>query len=106
MPDVLGKNLSIEIIGQSHSKIIKATLFGMPKGIEINQEVIKNALAKRRPILNIDTSRIEDDKFNIVSGVKEGCSDGNPFSIEIENNNIKSNDYDDLLKSFIFIVVC
>lgn len=96
MPDVLGKNLSIEIIGQSHSKIIKATLFGMPKGIEINQEVIKNALAKRRPILNIDTSRIEDDKFNIVSGVKDGFSDGNPFSIEIENNNIKSNDYDDL----------
>ena len=96
MSNTLGNNLKLTIFGESHSPYIGATLDGLSSGIKINQEAIKNALDKRRPQGVGETKRIENDDFEIISGVFNGYTTGKPLTILIKNNNINSNDYEDI----------
>ncbi|MCQ3034947.1 MAG: chorismate synthase [Bacilli bacterium] len=96
MSNVLGNNLIVNIYGESHSEKIGVTVLGLPKGIKVDDEVIKCALAKRRPILGVDTSRVETDPYVFLSGVKDGVTTGEPLTLEITNKNTKSSDYDNL----------
>lgn len=96
MSNVLGDNLTVNIYGESHSNKIGITVFGMPKGIKVDDVTIKEALAKRRPILGVDTSRVETDPYTFVSGVTDGETNGEPLTLEIENKNTKSSDYENL----------
>lgn len=96
MSNVLGDNLTVNIYGESHSNKIGVTVFGMSKGIKVDDAVIKEALAKRRPILGVDTSRVETDPYTFVSGVTDGETNGEPLTLEIENKNTKSSDYENL----------
>ena len=94
MKNVLGTNLTITLFGESHNQFIGATLDGVCPGIKVDEEDIKKQLSKRRPKSNIETPRIENDNFQIISGVFNGYTTGAPLTILIENTNIKSKDYD------------
>ena len=85
MSNVLGDNIVANIYGESHSNKIGVTVLGMPKGIIVDETAIKEALNKRRPILGVDTSRVELDPYEFVSGVTEGVTNGDPLTLEITN---------------------
>ena len=59
----------------------------------MNEEFIRDQLAKRRPAGKISTARVEQDEFSILSGVFNGFTTGTPLCITISNTAQKSKDY-------------
>ena len=96
MKNVLGDNLTLTLFGESHSDYIGATLDGFTSGIKIDEDVIKHYLSLRRPCTCMDTARVEEDDYKIISGVFNGYSTGAPLTIIIPNKNVNSNAYSDL----------
>lgn len=94
MDNTIGTNLTLTLFGESHGPLVGAVLEGMMAGIKIDYEFIKFMLNKRRPQKVIETARIEQDSFEIVSGVFNGYTTGAPLTILIKNENILSKDYD------------
>lgn len=96
MNNTIGNNLKLTIWGESHGKAIGAVLDGMCAGVLVDEEFIKLQLSKRRPRGKMETQRVEEDNFHILSGVFNGYTTGAPISIIIENNNVKSKDYSNI----------
>lgn len=93
MKNVFGHNVSITLFGESHGAEIGAVIDGLAPGIKVDEDFISSQLSLRRPSGAISTSRVEADKFRIVSGVFEGYTTGTPIAIIIPNENTKSKDY-------------
>jgi len=91
--NTFGNNVSVTLFGESHGEYIGAVLDGIKPGLLIDEEFIRHQLTLRRPNGKISTSRVEEDKYNIVSGVFEGKTTGAPITLLIPNENIRSNDY-------------
>ncbi|MEF3280496.1 MAG: chorismate synthase [Elusimicrobiota bacterium] len=74
--------------GDSHGKFLVAILDGFPYGVRITPQYIANELKRRRecPGRGI-RQKSETDKFEIISGVKNGITTGMPIGILIENSN-------------------
>ncbi|MCQ2742493.1 MAG: chorismate synthase [Bacilli bacterium] len=96
MSNVLGKYVTLTLFGESHGPYVGATLDGMPAGIEVKEDSIKKALSLRRPSFSGETPRVENDEFEIISGVFDGKTNGAPITIIIKNSNIVSKDYDEV----------
>lgn len=93
MKNTFGNHLSVTLFGESHGEAIGIVLDGLAPGIAVKEEVIKEHLAKRRPSSDLDTARVEQDAFRIVSGVFAGKTCGTPLTILIPNEDVKSKDY-------------
>lgn len=91
-----GKLFKVTLYGESHQEAIGAVIDGVPAGIIIDEAFITSDLIKRQPGAIGTTSRIEEDKFKITSGVFNGFSTGSPIHIMIENKNVQSKDYEHL----------
>ena len=96
MKNVLGDNLTLTLFGESHSEYIGGTLDGLTPGIKIDEDFIKHFLSLRRPCCKMDTARVEEDEYKIISGVFNGYTTGAPLTIIIPNKNVNSNAYTDL----------
>ncbi len=96
MKNSFGQNVSVTIFGESHGDAIGAVIDGLPGGIEVDLDFIKEQLDKRKPYGKISTKRVEDDDFKIVSGVFEGRTTGTSICIIIPNKDTKSKDYSDI----------
>ena len=94
MSNILGKNITLTLFGESHGEAIGAVLDGMPCGIAVSDEIISAALSKRRPSGATETARVEPDNYRILSGVFNGFTTGEPICITIENTNTRSGDYE------------
>lgn len=93
MKNSFGNSIILTLFGESHGEYIGAVLDGLAPGIKVDVEFIKHQLTLRRPNGAISTSRVEQDEFEIVSGVFNGFTTGTPLTIIIKNNNISSKDY-------------
>lgn len=100
MSNSIGKVFKVSLFGESHNKIIGATLSNIAPGIKIDFQLIKDNLEKRRPKRPSETSRIEKDNFEIVSGLFNGYTTGTPLTVLIYNEDVKSRDYDEISKTF------
>ncbi len=96
MKNVLGDNLTLTLFGESHSEFIGGTIDGFTPGIKIDEDVIKHFLSLRRPCCKMDTARIEEDEYKIISGMFNGYTTGAPLTIIIPNKNVNSDAYSDL----------
>ncbi len=89
-----GKNISVEIYGESHSEKIGAIVKGMPT-FTFDNEKLCDYLSRRKASKNaFSTTRLEDD-IPIFSNVDNNTISGD-FSFIILNKNVKSSDYNDL----------
>ena len=93
MRNTFGQNISVTLFGESHGSHIGAVIDGLCSGIEIDYEHISYQLSKRRPSGKTDTPRVENDNYQIVSGVFNGKTTGTPIAIIVPNENTKSKDY-------------
>ena len=93
MKNTFGNVLTLTLFGESHGPAVGCVLDGLSPGLPVSEEEIGKALARRRPGSLSDTSRVEPDHFEILSGVFNSCTTGTPLTIVIPNENAKSSDY-------------
>ncbi len=93
MKNTFGNNISVTLFGESHGRMIGATIDGLASGIKVNDAYISKKLAMRKAHGTLSTKRHESDEYTIVSGVYNGITTGTPVTILIENTDTKSRDY-------------
>ncbi len=95
-----GRIFRLNIFGESHGNSMGVVIDGIPSGIPISAEDFIHDIERRKPGKKGTTPRTEDDKPQIISGLFNGYTTGAPLCILFNNNNIKSEDYDELKKHF------
>lgn len=90
-----GKLFKIHIYGESHGEALGIILDGVPAGIYIDNNMIYDAISKRKPNRVGTTKRIEEDIPIFTSGILNGYTTGAPIHIMFKNNNIQSKVYKD-----------
>ncbi|MFN3555907.1 MAG: chorismate synthase [Bacteroidales bacterium] len=97
--NTFGTHFRISIFGESHGPAIGITLDGCPPGLPLRQEDFLADLERRKPGAKGTTPRKEDDTPEIVSGLFRDHTTGAPITILFRNQNTRSGDYDNLVKT-------
>lgn len=88
-----GKNIIVNLFGESHGAGIGITINNLPAGIKINFDHIDKELLKRRPKSKLSTPRQEQDEYKILSGYYNDKTTGTPLTFVIPNKDTRSKDY-------------
>lgn len=90
--------ITVTVAGESHSKALTVILEGIGAGQEIDMEELLSFMQRRAPGKNNQsTPRAEADIPVILSGIKNGFTTGSPISCIIENKDVKSSHYGEIL---------
>ena len=93
----IGNNLVLTTFGESHGLAVGGILDGFPAGITIDIPFIQSEINRRNPAkYPFATSRAEEDKLEILSGLYEGVSTGTPIAFMVNNLDQRPADYDHL----------
>ena len=96
-----GQLFRVTTFGESHGGAVGCVVDGCPPGIEITEAEIQKDLDRRKPgQSSITTPRAEKDKIYILSGVYEGKTTGAPILLLAKNEDVRSEDYDNLKKLY------
>ncbi|MCR4921183.1 MAG: chorismate synthase [Bacteroidaceae bacterium] len=96
-----GTLFRITTFGESHGPALGGVIDGMPAGIDVDMDFIRLQLARRRPGQSrLTTSRDEADEVEILSGIFEGHTTGQPIGFIIRNSNQHSQDYEAMRTTF------
>ncbi|MBR5443192.1 MAG: chorismate synthase [Paludibacteraceae bacterium] len=113
--NTLGKNFVFTSFGESHGRAIGGVLDGVPAGIRIDMDLIREALDKRagrKPTPNPSLkggeqvqgvsprALREGDEVEWLSGVLDGVTLGTPIAFIIRNKDARSEDYEWLKHSY------
>jgi len=83
--------LRFETAGESHGECLVATLTGLPAGIPISLEAVNRELWRRQQGYGRGgRMKIENDRAEIVAGVRHSHTIGSPVAIIIRNNDWKN----------------
>ena len=93
MRNSLGNEVTFTLFGESHGPYIGGTLDNLPAGLAIDFSRVDEALARRRPSGVNSTARVEKDAYQFISGLHNGFTTGEPLTIIIPNENVRSQDY-------------
>ena len=101
MSSSFGKIFRVSTFGESHGGAVGVILDGCPPKLKIDIELIQNELDRRRPGQSkITTPRNEEDKLEILSGLKEGITLGTPIAMLVRNRDQRPGDYSNLEQVF------
>ncbi|MFH1160687.1 MAG: chorismate synthase [bacterium] len=93
----IGKTLVLTTFGESHGAAVGGVLDGFPSLVEIDLSFIQSELIRRNPAgYPFSTTRKEEDKLEILSGIYEGKSTGAPIAFVVYNKDSRPEDYDHL----------
>jgi len=93
----IGNLFSLTSFGESHGPAVGGVIDGIPAGVNINLDLLKREVARRRPgQSSVVSSRNEMDEVEILSGIKDGTTLGTPIGFIIRNTNQRSEDYSEL----------
>ena len=99
--NTFGTHFRLTTFGESHGAAVGGIIDGFPSGIAIDLDFIQAELDRRRPGQSLlTTARKEGDKVELLSGVFEGRSTGQPIGFIVRNENQHSSDYDNLRNVF------
>ena len=103
----LGKNFVFTSFGESHGRAVGGVLDGVPSGVRIDLDRIREALDKRAGRLEAKGDEAirreagvspratrEKDEVEWLSGVLDGVTLGTPIAFIIRNADARSEDYD------------
>ena len=108
----LGKNFVFTSFGESHGRAIGGVLDGVPAGVHIDLNVIREALDKRAGRVKVKGERLEvkgtvspralreGDEVEWLSGVMDGVTLGTPIAFIIRNKDARPEDYEWLKHSY------
>ena len=98
-----GHNFRVTLFGESHGPVVGVVLDGVPAGIPLTEEDFAEDIARRAAGAagKADglgakglTPRREADRPRLLSGVYDGHTTGAPLTIEFDNADIRSEDYE------------
>ncbi len=96
-----GQVFRVTTFGESHGNGVGAVIDGCPPRVPIAPEDFVRDMERRRPgKRDLDTPRKEEDRVEILAGVFEGLSTGNPIHLFIRNRDAVSRPYDILRELF------
>ena len=99
--NAFGHSFRITTWGESHGLAIGCMVDGVPPGMSLSEADIQPWLDRRRPGQSRHTTqRKEPDKARLLSGVFEGKTTGTPISFVVENQDVRSKDYDSIKDKF------
>ena len=108
--NTLGKNFVFTSFGESHGKAIGGVLDGVPAGVHIDMDMIREALDKRagraypQPLPEgkgvSPRAQREKDEVEWLSGVMDGVTLGTPIAFIIRNKDARPEDYEWLKHSY------
>ena len=94
----IGTILKLTTFGESHSKAVGGILEGFPSGFFIDFVKMQKQVDRRRAQGTLSTPRQEEDRVIILSGFQEGITLGTPIGFMVNNNDIRTRDYDSCQK--------
>ena len=95
MDNSYGKLFTITSFGESHGRCVGVTVDGCPAGLPLTGDDIQREVDKRRPGANAaSTTRVEEDKVEILSGIFNGHTTGAPILLLIWNRDTDSSQYE------------
>jgi len=72
--------------GESHGQALVGTLEGLPAGVEVTSDIVRDALARRRLGYGRGARMsFEQDEVTFLGGVRHGLTQGGPIAIMIGN---------------------
>lgn len=101
MNNSFGGQFGITSFGESHGKSVGCLVDGCPSNFKLLVSDIQRELERRRPgKTKFVSPRGEKDEVEILSGIFNSRTTGNPIALLINNADVKSRDYSDLAISF------
>ncbi|MBT3705166.1 chorismate synthase [Candidatus Peregrinibacteria bacterium] len=99
--NTFGTLFKVTTWGESHGPALGVIIDGCPAGIEFDLEFIQEEVDKRKPQdPKVSTTRKEEDKVEVLSGVFEGKTTGTPISLIVKNKESRSQDYEKIKDVF------
>ena len=99
--NTFGTRLKMTSFGESHGKAIGVVIDGMPSNVKFDEEFLQKELDKRKGGSKFATPRKESDEAEILSGVFEGFTTGQPIAMLFRNENTRSKDIVSLKVFFV-----
>lgn len=101
MANSIGTRFTLTTFGESHGLAYGGIIDGCPSNIAIDLAFVQSELDRRKPGQSkLVSQRKESDTVQFLSGIFEGKTTGTPIGFIIENENQKSQDYDQLKETF------
>ena len=95
MENSLGKLFTITTFGESHGRCVGVVVDGCPAGLPLTLDDIQKEVDKRRPGTGVaSTTRAEEDKVEILSGIFNGRTTGAPICMLTWNRDADSSAYE------------
>ncbi|MGQ9595806.1 MAG: chorismate synthase [Thermoproteota archaeon] len=91
--NAIGRMVVFSFLGESHGKLVGSLIQGFPAGLKVDLERISLNLSRRRTGYG-STARVEEDDFEILSGVFNGFTTGAPILIVVWNREPDSSFYE------------
>lgn len=89
MGNSLGKLFTVTCFGESHGRCVGVVIDGCPAGLPISEEEVQKELDRRKPV-----KRREEDRVEVLSGIRDGFATGAPICLLVWNRDIDSSDYE------------
>jgi chorismate synthase len=91
----IGRLFRVTTWGESHGPAVGVVIDGCPAGIKISLKKIQEEVDRRKPVDkgSISTTRREQDRVRILSGIFGGKTTGMPIAMIVENRDTKTKDY-------------
>ena len=94
MGNSLGKLFTITSFGESHGRCVGVVVDGCPAGLPLIDDDIQREVDLRRPGASIaSTSRSEEDRVEILSGIYNDHTTGAPICMLVWNQDVDSSQY-------------
>ena len=101
MSSIFGKIFRVSTFGESHGGAVGVILDGCPPKLKLDIELIQGELNRRKPGQSkITTQRKEEDKLEILSGLKGNITLGTPIAMIVRNKDQRPSDYNNLEQVF------
>ena len=94
MENSFGRLFTITSFGESHGPCIGVIVDGCPVGLPLTGEDIQREVDQRRPTGPAATTRAEEEKVEILSGVFNQHTTGAPIGLLIWNRDVDSSEYE------------
>lgn len=95
--NTLGRALKVTLFGESHGWGVGVVLDGVPAGLALDPaKDLQPDMDRRRPGQSLlTTQRQEADRVEVLSGLADGHTTGNPLTLVVRNEDKQSRPYDD-----------
>lgn len=101
MRNTFGHILTLTTFGESHGPAMGGVIDGFPANMEIDLKAVQHQLDRRRPGQSaITTSRREDDRLEVLSGIFQGRTLGTPIGFILRNNGQRPSDYQEIANCY------